>query len=563
MFTALNVEESTSDNSVLATSSKKPTEDQYEVEVSDADDFFAMMSFVKDMNDIRDHLRGVWSDYQCGKLDLMSAAITTDTAFNMMKRHSYELDEAYPGSRHYLKFVDFLVDYMDNRGGSTDEFEEWICSPTFEMLLLFAERLVPNKVPALELRQGSYDPQQDRTLMSRDQQKLEDLRMVFIDIHHVLWDDSTHPFEQMQATGKIVVDTLDSYFAFSRGRSVDVWTPEHDELLQHLRTFADAWTQKDNMAPLFRSEYEKMGVSRTPYLFLKRHPVLCGLLIYRMNTQLQEPIYPAHLYNAARHSASLESDWKDMDYIISLHSPQRIFVGAPPTEAIEYLKRFVLALGASATNFARNRRTGGRSLIVESKKGPRGLKTTTPVKDVFHDRYMLGETAKLSTANLIAMLSVAAKAERTSNPSTDLQSLARELVTQKQYSPLQLLDIVREGVAGEELHLNFDYFGLHQRSWKMLRTLQAHLHADLVKYFGETYMEEESQLPYVIGYLFEVVWGSDRIMEALRIEGGSRMLHTAAEILDRFLRDEENSAKSITAAKTSSNAVMTGASISA
>lgn len=268
-------------------------------------------------------------------------------------------------------------------------------------------------------------------------------------------------------------------------------------------------------------------------------------------------IYPAHLYNAAKHSAGLDAEWKDMDYLISVHGAQRIFVGAPPTDAAEYQKRFLLALGASASNFARNRRPGGPALIVESKKGPRGLKSTSPVKDIWRAHYLYGEPVALTTPNMVAMLSVASKAERTSVPAVDLQAFTREMIVQRQYTPLQLLQIVREGVAAEEFHFLFDYFGFHQRGLKLLRTLQTHLHADLVKYFTESYIEDESQLPYIIGYLFKVVRGSDRIAQALPqgVQGGSRMLHDAAGVLENFLRGDDNRYGGVMRARTWSNAV--------
>ncbi|KAK5151132.1 hypothetical protein LTS14_009628 [Recurvomyces mirabilis] len=70
-------------------------------------------------------------------------------------------------------------------------------------------------------------------------------------------------------------------------------------------------------------------------------------------------------------------------------------------------------------------------------------------------------------------------------------------------------------MASEELHLKFDYISLHLRNSRLLRKLQTHLHADLVRCFTEEYIEDESQLPFVIG-----------------------MLHTAAEVVWKFLEDE-------------------------
>ncbi|KAK4539981.1 hypothetical protein LTR36_009879 [Oleoguttula mirabilis] len=125
----------------------------------------------------------------------------------------------------------------------------------------------------------------------------------------------------------------------------------------------------------------------------------------------------------------------------------------------------------------------------------------------------------------------------------------------RQYTTLQLLQAVREGVASSELHLLFDYFGLHQRGYKLLRDLQTHLQGDMVKFFGSSYIENESELPFIIGYIFEVVAGSNRVAEHLRLANdGSKMLNNAADVLARFLQGE-NGRKSIMTAKALSNSV--------
>ena len=295
--------------------------------------------------------------------------------------------------------------------------------------------------------------------------------------------------------------------------------------------------------------------------------MLAGLLTFRLNVLLNDAgitlcnawgsvLYPIHLYNAARQSADLTEEWDDAEYILSVHSPSRVFVGAPPTEPQEYYKRFLLALGGSAGNFARNRRRDGAEVIIESKKGPRGLKTTSPVKDIFSCAYLEGGSAVLSTPNIVAMIAVATRAARTTHPSVDLTTFSRKMVTQKQFTNIQLLTAVREGVAGEELHLLFDYFNLHQRGCKLLRDLQTHLQGDLARYFGSDYLENESELPYIVGYIFEVVRGSDRAADGLRLDNaGSRMLQDAAAVLRRMLQSEDGRSL-VTKAKAFSDAIV-------
>jgi hypothetical protein len=63
-----------------------------------------------------------------------------------------------------------------------------------------------------------------------------------------------------------------------------------------------------------------------------------------------------HLYNAAKQAGCLTNTWPDLDYLISLHTPKHPFSGNLPTERKDFFKRFYLAFGAGALNFAKNRR---------------------------------------------------------------------------------------------------------------------------------------------------------------------------------------------------------------
>lgn len=199
----------------------------------------------------------------------------------------------------------------------------------------------------------------------------------------------------------------------------------------------------------------------------------------------------------------------------------------------------------SASAFARNRRGGKSAKLPESKTGPRGLKTTSPVKDIFRASYVDGESFALSVSNIIAMLCVAAKAERTSGPSFEVLAFTRNTATQRHFTTLQILQAVREGVASEEMHLLFDYFGLHQRAYTLLDTLRRELDGEMLRYFGPNYIEDYSQLPYMVGYIFEVARGSDRVAEELRIKhNGSKMLLRASEIVAKFLEGETKERRS-------------------
>jgi hypothetical protein len=234
-------------------------------------------------------------------------------------------------------------------------------------------------------------------------------------------------------------------------------------------------------------------------------------------------------------------EWDDAEYMYQIHTANRMLVGAPPTHPQDYLKRHLLALGASATIFASNRRVGDAS-VASSKKGPRRLKSTTPLKDIFLKRYNNGAPA---------IRPMAAKARRYSAPDPILQRTTAGESPPSRFTLLETLLCVREGVASEELHLLLDYFGLHQRGLELMHTLKTELRDDLVNYFGhEPYFEDDSKLAFIIGFVFEAVSGNDRAAEKLNTaKSGSKILEKASVIVHKFLDEDHRGVQGVTDAK--------------
>lgn len=632
MFAALNVEEPEVEEVAPQSAARKSKPEppvEYELETDESEQVFAIFAFFQDINDIRDYVQELWVDYANGKLDVMSAAVTTDTAFHSIKLRCEALAQApafiatkqsgifasmdWDGNPDHLMAVAYLYEYI---GGRSEALDEWTCSAMSSRLNAFAEVLHPHEVPALKPdHYGVYRPEADRSKMTKQQRDQEDMivtmnllpefvklsrahaimpvsdeltsglrifmdacdakalpmhsifaMQILLDVHNALRQHVSRPLTDLQNTARRVVRILDDYFRHSRNKHISTWSPQNDKAFEQIKTLAKDWALNDIMAKFPLQLPQGMRKTESFYL-LRNHPVLSGLLAFNLNLSMQEAgiilcntwgsiLYPAHLYNACRHSAGLDVEWPDIEYVIATHSAKRLFVGAAPTEPSDYLKRFVLALGGSAQNFARNRR-GGQGLIIQSKKGPRGLKTTTPVRDIFAARYVHGQETFLTKGNITAMLAVVLKAERTSPVSVDLEKLYTQTNAQTDLTHLQLLQVVREGVAAEEMHLLFDYIGLHFRGYKILRTLHTHLQHQLTNFFGSNYIEDESQLPYIVGYVFEIVFGSERASQQLRLQfGGSRSLNTAAETMKGFLEEGRNANESVIAAKGQTNTIL-------
>lgn len=189
-------------------------------------------------------------------------------------------------------------------------------------------------------------------------------------------------------------------------------------------------------------------------------------------------------------------------------------------------------------------------MIVESKKGPRGLKTTTPAREIFQPRYVADGNAVFTAGNLTALASIANKAQRMHVPLCNTEQLAAEITSQPQITPIQLLTCIQEGLAAEEMHLLFDYFGVHRRGIELLRKLKTGLHEDMVEYFGEDYIEDDSQLLFIVGYIFDIVHGADKAAEHLELQNhSSKILSKASDILKEFLETENTGMKGLMQAR--------------
>ena len=88
--------------------------------------------------------------------------------------------------------------------------------------------------------------------------------------------------------------------------------------------------------------------------------------------------------------------------------------------------------------------------------------------------------------------------------------------------------------------LRFDYFTFHLRCLDLLRTLRNVLDGKMRQYFGNDYLENETQLPFVIGYIFQVAHGTAILGEMTRMDDNltSLMMTRAAEVVKEYIERE-------------------------
>jgi hypothetical protein len=309
-------------------------------------------------------------------------------------------------------------------------------------------------------------------------------------------------------------------------------------------------------------------------------------------------LYLAHLYNAVKQEGLLKRTWPDMELIISFHTKERVFVGGEPTNVEDYLKRFELTTGLSAQAFAPNKRKAKRgSDVPHSSKGPRSLlEDTTPVAELYRAK-LCGETDATEFLSFPAVDKILTRRSgRTGRgavfdrywpilqrifthspelrqqfdqvqieghvevggrlteespeeaPSKDTDQAPVSGVRSEQrrqrwgkeqsLNPVELLEALFDAVSDEVTILKFDYFAMHRRCWQVLRKLNEHLGDDFKKYLGAGYLEREDQLPFVVGYIFQIAVTAQRIARECRLEEGetySKIMSEAVDVLEGYL----------------------------
>ena len=262
-------------------------------------------------------------------------------------------------------------------------------------------------------------------------------------------------------------------------------------------------------------------------------------------------MYTSHLYNAARQEKLLPKSWKDMEMVIALQSPEKIFVGNTPTDLGACFKRFLLSMGYSASAFASNRR---RNAPIASARGPRGLSELCAISSLFKRRYCHNDHAVSWTSESIKPV-IEAKIEEYSDDeneswepkSTKVKIAASGSLFQrprKSTGSIPTTDFLQHlsmALHAETLELNIDYLRLHRFCWMLLRSVNDACKTQLRDIIGAGYLEKESQLPFVVGYILMVATQTNGVANLLLprrngVQVSSLLLETAAGAVREMIK---------------------------
>ncbi|RSL44738.1 hypothetical protein CEP54_014559 [Fusarium duplospermum] len=275
---------------------------------------------------------------------------------------------------------------------------------------------------------------------------------------------------------------------------------------------------------------------------LRRSPIVAGLALYHHRTEVHELavaltnawgsiILPAHLYNAATEAGYSDCFWFDIEHLLALQGEEQFFVGGRPDNTADYVTRFMLQIGVSASVFT-NRRRRSKKLNIDdfSRAGTRFLKPRTPIHDSLRARYQKNMNRMNWSPESIEEILSRAQMQQESTASRGVSSRLKNkrpgVTKAARISPTELLGHLGDAMQSEVQELAFPYMLMHITTWSFLKGMQEGYDPVLRDFFGPTYMQHEWQLPLIIGHILALADG---------VAGGDEsVLELAGVMLDKM-----------------------------
>jgi hypothetical protein len=352
---------------------------------------------------------------------------------------------------------------------------------------------------------------------------------LFLDIHHILRDEVDHGFTRLTDATRFVIRDIQEEVEFHKDIEMETWPKQNDDAMQRFVETVEFWVHQDQqrkIGPQLNRIYQPK-----PFHLYRTHPWSCGLWRYWVLMQFHEfgiafanawgsIMSCAHLYNAVNGGKTPNTKWMDLDVVIGLQDPKTFFVGEAPTTPDECLKRFALAMGASAANLAKSTRT--RRGLVHSRKGPKGLKELGATMQAFKSRICDANGPKNIRAEDVEKVLDNSSWDYELDDDNNAQQVFKDIgeapkkARAKQLSVSKCVRLVRDLLHAEVIEISFDYFRLHRQCWRFLRAVKDRVREDLIRIYGPDYMQRESQLPFVVGYVLMTSSRSQELGELLK-----------------------------------------------
>jgi hypothetical protein len=155
---------------------------------------------------------------------------------------------------------------------------------------------------------------------------------IHLDIHYVLLEDTSRAQNELFTGAKRTVDTLKEYLEFSKNMHIANWPAKNNMILRAVLEQCENMVLNDFIDGIRTDAYDVLEMPEHKggtFVLMKRHPVLCGMLLFRLHVIMQglgitlvnawgSLTCVLHLYNAAYSEGTLSKPWIDMEAVVSL-----------------------------------------------------------------------------------------------------------------------------------------------------------------------------------------------------------------------------------------------------
>ena len=339
IFDVLNIEESELNETAEASSPPEipgtlpvttAPPRRYEVETDDEEIYFALYCFFDDLDRLRDFILDLWIDYKNRDLDLITASVTTNMAFQLVSRAEQDLIATFPMLKSYEEISGVFYILMCQMRGQDPSHRQspddlvnpamldvacWLYMPIASLLESFCDVIESNTAPILKPGHfGIYDPNVDRSQLSARQQFQEDKIIllealpeffiasklgrnhlpvtdeltsgllstfssktaplwviyacqIFVDINHVLRANVSSGLSELRMTGVRATVSLTLYFESSGPRTFVNWPASNEQAVKGITGFIDQWIKEDALGLAKSKMLRNLGQLVTPQPF--------------------------------------------------------------------------------------------------------------------------------------------------------------------------------------------------------------------------------------------------------------------------------------------------------
>ena len=525
IFENLTVEEPPEADDACQEIPRQDAVENISVTVSDSENWemteawVASVYLTRDSHRFREIIQEAWTFYQGSQVDLMAAAITTNTAiefcrkldddFEVMfpgqeKRHElgclycaylristdgYDRDSAFqsntritPAREVLLAFTDSLKERPDAELSVTPEYfplymEGSDCSSTDEdegprqQDMGIATGMIPEFLALIEAKSRVRAEHEIfrglRQLKQTNEQPfwLTFGLQVYIDLRHILEEDVDRGFQDLYREAQLIKTSVNRVLTFHREIGIEGFA---DKTLEKVSDLITMWTQRDQGCVILGQRTQYMPA----FYHLERDPLWCGMLLYNFRMVAHEGailnanfsifiLATAHLYSSLRQTGNLPCEWPDVERIISMHRPENLFVGDRPTTFANSFKNFNLAIGMSPVMLASNQRKRS-SDVLRSSRPRKSLGNVAPTLWKFKSSICDGVSRTTLGPGDVKEFMRQTVLEEAGGQSTRFDS--------NNDAPF-ILELLYAVVHLETSEITFDHFEMHIRCWKLLRKL--------------------------------------------------------------------------------------------